>query len=151
MTVIEAINKEYLKNTKHKVKAIDSPLYQKKDALVYFDIKGEVDKFFPDDNYSLIIGHLINSGRVNPNNEFYDQWVHEVDCICIGSHSYLNSVINAINLAGGSVKSYDLRGYNVWRQYFGIEEYMENQVFVIKYTITGKVEYAVNDMCEPCE
>lgn len=132
---------------------VSVPLYQhtnaaaKKVELLY-NHNGTIDQFMPNDTFSLIIGHLPISGRFNPAKPVYEAWTHEVELIVIGAHKYLEAVLYGV-AASANVISYDLRGTNIWRQYFGMEEYPENQVFTIRYQIVGDME-PIENYCKEC-
>lgn len=151
MNIIEKINWAISVRTpiaREKVCAIDAALYVKQNALLYQD-GNEPQKFFPDDTRDLIVGHLRTGGRKDNRATLWEAWNHEVELIAIGSHKYLDVVISGIESAGALVQSYDLRGGNIWKQYFsGLDEHPENQIFTVKYSINGRFEdFPVNE-CE---
>ena len=149
MSIIYKINRELKSRIPYAgktVKAIDKPLYQKQNQLLYKE--NEPLKFEPDDAFELITGHLRTGGRKNNSANVWDAWTHEVELIAIGSHMYLDAVIKSIEDSGGKVTSYDLKGWNIWKQYFGMEEYPENQLFTVKYTTNGSFEDVEEDWCE---
>ncbi len=144
MRAIQRINAEIITELKGRFLLVNAALYQKKSQLLYLD--KEPQRFCPNDEYNLVLGHIRTGGRQDTSIVTYNSWKHDFEVIGIGSHSYLEGVITGIENGGGVISGYDLKGWNIWKQYFGMEEYPENQLFVIKYHIKGNI----SDVTEVC-